>query len=75
MARRTHELVFNEDTPDRYVRNRLGFEYSEGKNYVTLLHPDSQNSEQEHTLTRAEVVALRNFAEMVLEHIDGGLPE
>lgn len=61
MARRTYELVFNEDTPERGYDNRLGFEYTDGRETATLVHPDSQNSAQHVELTEAQLDLLYDW--------------
>lgn len=70
MARRTYELVFNEDTPERSYDNRLGVEYTAGEGQAAMLYPDSQGSANQFPLIRSDIEALKNWCYDVLQGID-----
>lgn len=68
MMTRTHEFLLAGDSSSY---NRLGFRYTEGEEFVLLLHPDSQHSEQEVRVPLDEIRQLERYLRGVL----GTLPE
>lgn len=58
MMSRTHEFLL---AGDAQTYNRLGFRFTEGEQFMRLLHPDSQYSEQEVKVSLDEVRELQRF--------------
>lgn len=60
---RTHEFLL---AGDASTYNRLGFRYTEGEDFVRLIHPDSENSEQEVRVPLSDVRELQRYFAAVM---------
>lgn len=63
---RTHEFLISGDAQ---TYDRLGFRYTEGEEFVRMLHPDSQHSEQEVQVPLDVVRELQRYFRAVMNSL------
>lgn len=66
MMSRTHEFLL---AGDAQSYDRLGFRYTEGEQFVRLIHPDSQHSEQEVRVPLDAVRELQRYFAAVMNSL------